>query len=148
VATIRIEQVGGRPRFAGPAKVSAGAVLRVVNRTRPSRVGPHTFSLVVPGALPHTVPARRECFAPGRICEAIARWHGAKGNGPPQRSLARAGLPGWGTKGAAGRRGDSWFSGYRQGAAVEQPLAADAGGTIHFLCAIHPWMQGQFEVSP
>lgn len=107
MATIRIEQAGDRPRFAGPAKVSAGAVLRVVNRTEPSRVGPHTFSLVVPGASPRMAPARRECFAPGRICEAIARWHGAKGNGPPRRNLARAGLPGWGTEGSVDMRGDS-----------------------------------------
>lgn len=148
---MRIEKVAGEPRFVAPRAVEAGAVLRVVNRTDPARVGPHTFSLVVPAALPRGPGALRACFAPGRICRAIADWHGAKGNGPPARNLAEAGAPGWDAIGGVGRRGDSWFSGYRRGASVEQPLSLPVGETartVHFICAIDPTMHGSIEVVP
>lgn len=126
-------------------------MLRVVNRIDPARGGPHTFSLVAPGALPRRPGALRACFAPDRICRAIADWHGARGNGPPARNLAEAGAPGWDTSGGVSRRGDSWFSGYRPGASVEQPLTLPVGEsarTVHFLCAIDPTMQGRLEVLP
>lgn len=136
-------------RFDAPKSVVAGEELNVVNRTDPRKIGPHTFSLVTKGSLPKTPNARRLCFAKGHICQAIARWHGVKGNGPVKENPAEAGLPGWDTLGNLNKPGDSWFTGNKPGTSFSQAVTADvtAGPTrLYFLCAIHPWMQGSTEV--
>jgi len=130
--------------FTGPTTVTQGDELQIVNLTNPDKVGPHTFSLVNRAALPKTEPARQRCSVPRRICGAIARWHGAEGEAPPTVNPARAGQPGWDAAGSTTRRGDSWFSA-EQGDAFTQQLTA-APGTLHFICAIHPWMQGRVDV--
>jgi hypothetical protein len=152
VVTVYI--VAGRRglRFFGPESIVAGEELRVVNRTDPRRVGPNTFSLVTLGSLPRTAGARRRCFAEGRICKAIALWHGVAGNGgAPSENPARAGEEGWDTPGSVFAKGDSWFTGERPGGWIEQPVTVDASAgpvRLYFMSAIHPWMHGSIEVLP
>ena len=43
------------------------------------------------------------------------------------------------------KRGDSWFSGDRPGRSITQEVTANPG-TLYFVCAIHPWMQGRIDV--
>jgi hypothetical protein len=146
-ATINIEEAKAyKPRFVGPKTVVQGEELRIVNKTPAKKMGPHTFSLVEPSTLPKTPKARQLCFTPNHICMAIAQWHGVKGNGPPTVNPAEAGAKGWDTEGSLSKKGDSWFTGSKKGAGIEQVVSAEAGETIHFMCAIHPWMQGSVKV--
>jgi hypothetical protein len=139
-------------RFVAPKTVAFGEELKVLNQSDPKKVGPHTFSLVTKGSLPKTPNARKNCFAKGHICRAIARWHGVKGNGPVKVNPVEAGLSGWDTLGNTSKDGDSWFTGNKAGTSFTQPVTAGpvtSGPTrIYFLCAIHPWMQGSTEVVP
>ena len=146
-STITIDEAKPfKPRFVGPKTVAQGEQLRIVNVTPVKKMGPHTLSLVEPSTLPKTPNARKQCFTPSHICMAIAKWHGVKGNGPPTINPAEAGLEGWDTEGSVSKKGDSWFTGSKKGASFEQVVSAEAGETLHFLCAIHPWMQGSIKV--
>ncbi len=138
-------------RFVGPATIVAGEELKVVNQTKASKVGPHTISLATESVLPKTRKARKQCFTPGHICKEIADWHGVKGNGPPTKNPANAGKAGWDTMGTLSKNGDSWFTGQKPEASFAQPVTVDTSGgpqEIHFICAIHAWMQGSIEVLP
>ncbi|MGB7587072.1 MAG: hypothetical protein WBM00_00010 [Solirubrobacterales bacterium] len=137
--------------FVAPKTIVAGEELKVLNTTNAKEVGPHTFSLVTKGSIPKTAKARQLCFTPHHICKAIASWHGVKGNGPPKINPAEAGLTGWDTLGSLTKEGDSWFTGTKPAASIEQPVSIStaAGPTkIYFMCAIHPWMHGSIEVLP
>jgi hypothetical protein len=145
---IRIEMTRGVLRFVGPSTVTAGDQLEIVNETDPDQVGPHTFSLVTPGAVPKTAAARRNCDLARHICRAISTWHGYGAGEEVEINPAKAGPAGWSTPGSAGgRRGDSWFSD-EEGQSFSQQVSASAPPTLYFVCAIHPWMHGRLTVRP
>lgn len=146
--TIKIEvrEVAGKLRFVGPATVTAGDELEIVNRTDPRRLGPVTFSLVGPGYLPKTRHAQAVCFTPGHICWSIAEWQGVHGEGVPTINPAEAGEPGWDTMGKNGVPGDSWFSGTEAGGRFSQEVTAPPGTRLWFMDAIHPWLRGTIKV--
>jgi hypothetical protein len=149
VTTLEIKMEGKKMGFFGPSTVHEGEMLRIVNTTKPSMVGPHTFSLVTKGSRPKTAKQRKECFTPGHICMAIAKWH--KFNPKTEKvskQLVEAGAEGWDTMGSLKKPGDSWFSGEKPGGSIEQIVTAKAGTTLYFMCAVHPWMQGQIKVLP
>ena len=147
VTTIEIKMEGKKMGFFGPKTVHEGEVLRVVNDTSPSMVGPHTFSLVTKGSLPKTAKQRKECFTPGKICMGIAHWYGLKGEELPKEPLVQAGGEGWDTMGTYSKKGDSYFFS-KKGASVEQVVTAKAGTTLYFICAVHAFMQGSIKVLP
>ncbi|HKZ12472.1 MAG TPA: hypothetical protein VJL81_01365 [Solirubrobacterales bacterium] len=147
VTTIEIKMEGKKMGFFGPGTVHEGEELVVVNDTKPSMVGPHTFSLVTKGSLPKTAKQRKTCFTPGKICMGIAHWYGLKGEESPKEPLVEAGKPGWDTMGTATKKGDSYFFG-KKGASIDQKVTAKAGTTLYFMCAVHPWMQGRVKVLP
>ena len=150
--TIEIKIVNGNLRFVGPKTVNRGDLLEVINRTNPAAVGPHTFSLVTKGSLPskaRTRQAGEECFSPKHICLAIAAWHGVpSGKGAPKFNPAKAGAAGWSTMGTLAKKGDSWFTGNKPGTSFSQVVSANAGTTLYFMCAVHPWLQGSIKVQP
>jgi hypothetical protein len=146
MVTIRVREVGGALRFVGPAAVTEGDELEIVNETNPQLVGPVTFSLVRPGYLPKTKHAQAECFTPGHICWAIAEWQGVHGEGLPTINPAEAGEPGWDTPGAPGVPGDSWFAGLKPGGSFAQEVTARGGHRLWFMDAIHPWLRGTIKV--
>lgn len=138
-------------RFEAPKTIVNGEELAVVNTTNAKQVGPHTFSLVTQGSVPKTAKQRQLCFTPNHICKAIAGWHGVKGNGPVKVNPVEAGPEGWSTLGSLTEKGDSWFTGAKPGASIEQKVNVDttAGASrIYFICAIHPWMHGTINVLP
>jgi hypothetical protein len=145
VATIEIFMQGKKMGFSGPSTVHEGEVLKVVNNTSPSMVGPHTFSLVTKSSLPKTAKQRKTCFTPGKICMGIAGWYGLKGEENPKNPLVQAGGAGWNTMGTVKKKGDSYFFA-KKGESYEQPVTAKAGTTLYFICAVHPWMQGKVKV--
>ncbi len=147
VTTIEIKMEGKKMGFFGPGTVHEGEELEVVNKTMPSMVGPHTFSLVTKGSLPKTAKQRKTCFTPGKICMGIAHWYGLKGEELPKEPLVEAGKPGWDTMGTYTKKGDSFFFA-KKGASIDQKVTAKAGTTLYFICAVHPWMQGSIKVLP
>lgn len=145
---IKIELTKGKLKFVGPETVAKGDQLEIVNETNPRQVGPHTFSLVTKGSLPKTAKARHNCFSPKHICLAIAKWHGFN---PKTEEItinpAKAGPAGWSTMGnATGKKGDSWVT-EKKGESFKQAVSAEAGTTLYYICAIHPWMQGKVTVT-
>lgn len=144
--TIHIELVKGKLFFDAPESVTQGDNLEIVNDTNPKQVGPHTFSLVTKGSQPKTGPARKNCFTPKHICLSIAKWHGFN---PKTEQItvnpAKAGPEGWSTMGSNSKKGDSWFTGEKPNASIVQQVTANPG-TLYFMCAIHPWMQGRINV--
>jgi hypothetical protein len=144
---ITMELTKGKLKFVAPETVTRGDQLEIVNKTNPKQVGPHTFSLVTKGSLPKTPNARKNCFTPKHICLAIAKWQGFN---PKTEELtinpAKAGEAGWSTLGnATGKKGDSWFT-EKKGETFSQEVSASAPSTLYFICAVHPWMQGQVKV--
>ncbi len=149
VTTIEIKMEGKKMGFFGPSTVHEGEELRIVNTTKPSMVGPHTFSLVEKSLLPKTAKQRQQCFTPGHICMAIAEWHHFN---PKTEKVGKqaveAGPEGWSTMGSLKKEGDSWFSGEKPRGMTERKVTAKAGTTLYFMCAVHPWMQGSIKVLP
>ena len=135
-------------KFVYPTTIVSGEELTIENKSIPKAIGPHSFSLVEESLLPETKPARKKCFTPQHICKAIADWHGVVGEGPVTKNPARAGKAGWDTEGSLSKNGDSWFTGEKPGTSFTQRVTAAPGTTIHFMCAIHPWMHGSIEVLP
>lgn len=137
----------GKLIFSGPETVIAGEQLEIVNDTNPKQVGPHTFTLVTEESLPKTRKAMNSCFAPKKICLAIAQWHGF--NPKTERiskNLVKAGPAGWSTMGnATGKKGDSWYT-EKKGATFSQAVTATPGTSLYYICAVHPEMQGETEV--
>jgi hypothetical protein len=137
---------GTNLRFVPPTTVHTGDYLEIDNNTNPHRVGPHTFSLVQAPFIPKTKHARKACFTKNHICNAIGKWHGVKGNGPPTINPSNAGLPGWDTMGSLTTTGDTWFTGNKPNTSFVQQVTAAPGTTLTFMCAIHPFMHGKFTV--
>jgi hypothetical protein len=149
VTTIEIKMEGKKMGFFGPGTVHEGEELRIVNTTKPSMVGPHTFSLVTKGSLPKTAKARKSCFTPGHICLSIAEWqHFNPKTEQVGKQEVETGAEGWSTMGSVKKEGDSWFSGEKPGGETERKVTAKAGTTLYFMCAVHPWMQGSIKVLP
>lgn len=144
---ISMDLTKGNLKFTGPSSVTVGDQLEIVNKTNPKQVGPHTFSLVTKGSLPKTPKARKGCFAPKHICLSVATWHGFNPKTEQiTKNPAKAGPAGWSTMGSTTKKGDSWFSGEKKGGHFAQEVTAEAGTTLYYLCAVHPWMQGKVDV--
>jgi hypothetical protein len=145
---IKIELTKGKLKFVAPESVAKGDELEVVNETNPKQVGPHTFSLVTKGSIPKTAKQRKNCFTPKHICMAIAMWH--KFNPKTEKisvNPVEAGPAGWSTMGnATGKKGDSWFTGEKPHTSISEEVTAEAGTTLYFQCAVHPWMHGSVKV--
>jgi hypothetical protein len=144
--TIHIVVAKGAIGFVAPETVTQGDELEIVNDTNPKQVGPHTFSLVTKGSLPKTKSARQSCFTPKHICLSIAKWQGLNRKEEVTINPAKAGPEGWSTMGSIAKKGDSWFT-EKKGESFTQQVTATPQ-TIYFMCAVHPWMQGQVKVLP
>ena len=134
------------PHFVAPKSIHAHDKLKIINQTDPSKIGPHTFSMVQQRFIPKSNKQQHDCFKKGHICRKIAHWHQKAGG-----NLVKAGRQGWDVEGSLQHRGDSWFTGNKPGTSYSQPVTADtsAGPTrLYFLCAIHPEMQGSINVLP
>lgn len=149
--TVYIEGSRTEPlKFVAPETIVSGEELTIVNKTDPKQVGPHTFALVDPSLEPQTAKERKTCF-PKNICGSIAKWLGVKGpHNQVTNNPAKAGKPGWDTEGTASKPGDAWFTGSKGGTFTQKVTVSTTEGPtmLHFMCAIHPWMQGSIEVVP
>jgi hypothetical protein len=134
--------------FDGPATVAAGDELKIINNTNPRAVGPHTFSLVRKKDLPTTKTQLKACGKKLKgICGAIVRWHDVNvDTGEVGENPVDVGKNGWDEKGSLKRKGDSIVLDRGRGQSFKRPVSAPVGKTLYYICAVHPFMQGQIEV--
>lgn len=122
----------------GPVTVSSGGTVTVRNVSADG----HTLSIVKASQVPHSLAQIENCG----ICGEIAKSHGVNpegppASGPPPITLVNVGGAGFDAP------GDSVFIGPKgHGSTVTFKVTAAPGTTLSFMCAIHPWMQGRFQV--
>jgi plastocyanin len=144
---IKMKQDGKELFFEGPATVAAGTVLKIKNTTDPAQIGPHTFSLVKEKEFPTDTAEIKACAKKFKgICGAIISWHKVDlQTGDIGVNPVEAGGKGWDKEGSEKVKGDSWVA-EKEGATFKQEVTAEPGTTLHFICAVHPEMQGAITV--
>ncbi len=139
-------------RFSpGPLSVRRGDMVTWQNTiTSPE---PHTISIVKASDLPTNINQVFNCGAPGTVCAAILACHFPKGfgpgGGPPPVIIPTCGNAKFGNLAAVG---DSFLippPGFGPASlqTVTARITAPSGSVLNYLCAIHPWMQGEINVS-
>jgi plastocyanin len=125
-------------RFApGTLSIKSGGTLTVINKQKQE---PHTISFVRASQLPRTNKQINNCGnGPKTICRALGIKHEV--NFQTQQVGKPVVDPG--TPGADGP-GNSWF--IAPGGSVKFKVSAKKGTVLHFMCALHPWMQGRIVV--
>jgi plastocyanin len=113
----------------GSISVHSGQSVTWVDRDQVE--DPHTVTIAAQSDLATTFD---EAVGGNSFTNAIA---GAHFTNPPTLVLNK-GKPG------LDRRGDSYL--ILPGQSVTAVVSAPAGTTLHYLCAIHPWMQGVIHV--
>lgn len=122
-------------RFApGPISVQRGDIVTWLNETDE----PHTITVVDAGDIPTNVGEVFACGAPGTPCFAALAGHTA--TDPPTLVL------GGGADGTAGLDGDGDSLLVFPDGSISATVTAPSGTTLHYLCAIHPWMIGSITV--
>ncbi len=101
----------------------------------------HTISIVGESQLPVDV---REVFAclfdfPGTVCMKISDAHFPQGPTGPVNPIANV------TGEPSGFQGANSFL-INHGQTLDIVITAPTGTTIHYMCGIHPWMQGTIVV--
>jgi len=137
--------------FDAPASVPAGNILQIKNNTNPKAVGPHSFSLVreedLPGKNQIKGCEKKFEFICGNI---IFGWHKVDlSTRPPTigRNPVEVGKEGWDRKGSTKRKGDSFLFLGAKGEKYQREVTAEPGTELYFMCAIHPFMQGEIDVT-
>jgi len=120
---------------AGDITVHSGQWLKLV--ARDGENDPHTFTLARAADLPRSY---NDMFSGCQICHRAQADHGAGGNGPPKHPLVTK----YGAAGNFGAPGDSIV--FMHGMPATVRIDAKPGTTLHFLCIVHPWMQGTIHV--
>jgi plastocyanin len=109
--------------------IRSGGTVTLRNRARTE--DPHTISLVKKSQLPTSF----DC----EVCDEIFGAHGPdEATGNLASPVVDVGAPGY------DQPGDSTF--IPPHGRVSFNVTAPAGTTLHFICAIHPWMQGRIKV--
>jgi plastocyanin len=117
-------------RFS-PRKFDIKSGGKVTLRNKAKTDDPHTFSLVKKSQLPDSF----DC----EVCGEIFAAHGAdEQTGDLANPVVDVGAAGF------DQPGDSIF--VAPHGKVSFDVTAPAGTTLHFICAIHPWMQGRIRV--
>jgi plastocyanin len=103
---------------------------------------PHTLTIVPKAELPRTVDQVENC----RACQTYATPHlkNPKAEPGPNNPIIRWTL----NKGPVGldEPGDSLAIQPGAHKSISAVVAAPAGTTLYFVCAVHPWMQGKIVV--
>ena len=99
---------------------------------------PHTLSIVNKDEVPDSLDAVFNCGAPGTPCFDVF-------NQFPSEPADSTFLDAAGTGAGIDGRLDTLF--ITPGGSISAPVTAPSGSTLYFICAIHPWMQGEIDVN-
>lgn len=117
-----------------PGKIAVASGDAVTWQHNDQTTEPHTVTIVDESDLPTTVDEVFGCQAPGEPCgEALAAHFG-----PPLDPVVDVGAAG------LNEPGDSLLLFDDQ--SVTATVSAPSGARLFYLCAIHPWMQGEITV--
>jgi plastocyanin len=125
--------------FPGTLSVKSGTTVTLINKSQGG--APHSLSLLKKSALPKTGDEIMNCPACGPL---IAAHEADPNTGAVGKPLVDVGRPGFDTMGDTTTAGDSVFLPPK--GKVKFQVTAAKGSTLHFFCAIHPWMQGTIKV--
>jgi len=114
--------------------IGSGETLTLAHSDRTEE--PHTLSIVDAAEVPGDFDAVLSCGAPGTVCDEVFQLFPM---GPPPSFIN-----GPGTGPGLDGRLDTLFAEHGGSASVE--VTAEPGTTLHFICAIHSWMQGEISV--
>jgi len=144
-AKIKMEAQGKDLFFSGPKKVEKGTKLKIVNKTNPGKIGPHTFTLIKKNRLPDTKKEIKDCEKIKlAVCVNAFKAHEVDPmTFEVNRPKVEVGRKGWDK--SFGRTGDSWFAG-SAGAHNTRKVSANDGKTLYYFCLVHPFMQGKIKV--
>src|SRR6185503_5092137 len=115
------------------------------NKTSPSKVGPHTFTLIKQNRLPSTKQEVKDCEKLKlAVCVNAFKAHEVDPNTfEVNRPNVEVGKKGWDK--SFGKTGDSWFTG-AAGDHNTRKVSANDGKTLYYFCLVHPFMQGKVKV--
>ena len=145
VSEIRIILDGG-PAFDGPGSVPNGTDLRIVNETKPSEIGPHSFTLVEEGFRPSNRDEYKKC---GKlqlpVCLNVANAHHLSNKFIVKKPNVDKGLDGWDASFTDESKGDTWFT-EQKNESETRTVTAEVP-TLYYFCVVHPKeMQGQINI--
>jgi plastocyanin len=128
----------------GKISVRSGDTVTWVNRVDQIVAEPHTITIADKDALPETIEELFACGGPGTACEPASGHVDDQFNPIPGKEVLNAGPPGLNQKGdslllAAPEAG-------RPTPTISATVSAPPGAKLVYLCAIHPWMQGEIDV--
>jgi hypothetical protein len=118
--------------------VKSGGTISVKGGFAAFGEGPHTFSLVKKSEQPKTAKQVNNC----KVCGKIAQEHGVNPNDPnaqPTNPFVDGGD-------GFNKPGDSAVIDGQNVKTLKLHVTAKKGTTLYFMCAIHPWMQGQIKI--
>jgi plastocyanin len=98
---------------------------------------PHTLSVVDADEVPADLDAVFNCGEPGTVCDEVFSLF-------PGEPTAPVFVEGPGTGEGIDGRLDTLF--VTPGGSISEEVTAEPGTTLHFICAIHAWMQGDITV--
>ena len=146
-STIRIKADFKKKKlfFDGPKRVEKGSKLRILDTTDPSKVGPHTFTLVKESHVPRTKKQVNDC---GRlltaVCKRVVKDHKVNlKTGEVGKPIVDPGKTGWDK--SYGKKGDSSVF-EAKGSSNTRRVSAKAGTKLYYMCLVHPFMHGSFKV--
>jgi plastocyanin len=126
----------------GTATVKSGEMLTFAYDGKPGEE-PHTITIVKSKDLPKTAAQMDNC----NICNQVAAGHLKNPNAPPGPTndiahwTVNKGKPG------LDEPGDSVAIEGAGHKSISIKVTAPAGTILHFICAVHPWMQGTIRVT-
>jgi plastocyanin len=126
----------------GTATIKSGETLTFEYAGNPAGE-PHTITILAAKQLPKTTRQLNECSA----CRQLASGHLENPHAPPGPTndiahwIVNKGKPG------LDEPGDSIAIEGSKHRSISIRVTAPAGTTLHFICAVHPWMQGTLKVT-
>ena len=136
----------GPPAFTGDDSVVPGQDLKIVNKTKPRQIGPHTFSLVEEGSLPVTQQQMKKCAKIELpVCLNVFKAHDVSKRFVVRKPDVDKGLEGWDRSFNDEVKGDTWFTDTKFESET-RPVSAAPGETLYYFCVVHPEMQGSVGV--
>jgi hypothetical protein len=137
----------GPPAFTGDTSVLPGQDLKIINKTKPRKIGPHTFSLVEEASLPTTRKQMKECERIELpVCANVFRTHDVSKRFVVRKPDVDKGLDGWDKSFNDDVKGDTWYT-EKQAETETRAVSAAPGSTLYYFCLVHPVMQGSLGVA-
>lgn len=131
-------KVSSNLRFSpGHTVVDHGDTITISHADRTDE--PHTLTVVNESDIPTTVEDVFSCGEPGTVCDEVFSTVGPQITDQSAAQFVNVS----GGAGLDGRLDTVWLP---PGTSISVQVTAPSGTTLHYMCAIHAWMQGTITV--